>query len=113
MGRFGRFAGFSGGVGCDWGSGGRCQCASRHSAGDVLLRQVAERIARAIRPGDTVARFGGDEFVVVCDDVSATETEQVAERVLLALSLPMHLINQEMHVSASLGIAISDEHATP
>jgi diguanylate cyclase (GGDEF)-like protein/PAS domain S-box-containing protein len=84
-----------------------------HSAGDDLLRQAGDRIAGAIRPGDTVARFGGDEFVVVCDDVSAIETERVAERVLLALSLPMHLINQEMHVSASLGIALADEHATP
>ena len=84
-----------------------------HSAGDDLLRHAAERIAGAIRPGDTVARFGGDEFVVVCDDVSAIETEQVAERVLLALSLPLHMGNQEMHVTASLGIAIADEHATP
>ena len=56
-----------------------------HTAGDELLRQAAERIAAAIRPGDTVARFGGDEFVVVCDDVSALETEQIAERVLEAL----------------------------
>ena len=43
----------------------------------------------AIRPGDTVARFGGDEFVVVCDDVSARETEQIAERVLDGLAEPL------------------------
>src|SRR5439155_24321575 len=43
---------------------------------------AAERIAGAIRPGDTVARFGGDEFVVVCDDVNLLETEQIAERIL-------------------------------
>jgi diguanylate cyclase (GGDEF)-like protein/PAS domain S-box-containing protein len=84
-----------------------------HSAGDDLLRHAAERIAGAIRPGDTVARFGGDEFVVVCDDVTAMQTERVAERVLLALSRPLHLVNQEMHVTASLGIALEDEHATP
>jgi diguanylate cyclase (GGDEF)-like protein/PAS domain S-box-containing protein len=84
-----------------------------HSVGDDLLRHTAKQIAAAIRPGDTVARFGGDEFVVVCDDVSALETEQVAERVLLALSNPCQIGNQEMHITASLGIAIADEHATP
>jgi diguanylate cyclase (GGDEF)-like protein/PAS domain S-box-containing protein len=84
-----------------------------HSAGDELLQHVAVRISAAIRPGDTVARFGGDEFVVVCDDVSALETEQVAARVLAAVNHPWHFGEQEMHVTASLGIAIADETATP
>ncbi|MEY2444970.1 MAG: hypothetical protein QOE00_1550, partial [Ilumatobacteraceae bacterium] len=85
-----------------------------HSGGDELLRLAGDRIATAIRPGDTVARFGGDEFVVVCDDVSAIEAEQIAERILDALSRPWHLANQEIHVTASLGIAIaSDDKATP
>ena len=84
-----------------------------HSAGDDLLRHIATQIAAAMRSGDTVARFGGDEFVVVCDDVSAIETEQVAERVLQALSKPCQIGNQEIHITASLGIAIADEHATP
>lgn len=84
-----------------------------HTAGDRLLRHVADRIAGAIRPGDTVARFGGDEFVVVCDDVSAFETEEIAERVLEALSQPCVDGVDEMKVTASLGIAIADGLATP
>jgi diguanylate cyclase (GGDEF)-like protein/PAS domain S-box-containing protein len=84
-----------------------------HSAGDDLLRHAATRIAGAIRPGDTVARFGGDEFVVVCDDVTIHEIEQVAERVLEALSHPCQIGNQEMHITASLGIAVADTDATP
>ena len=84
-----------------------------HTSGDDLLRQSAERIACAIRPGDTVARFGGDEFVVVCDDVNLLETQQIAERVLAALSQPCVISSQDVHVTASLGIAIADDEATP
>ena len=84
-----------------------------HTAGDQVLRFSAERIAAAIRPGDTVARFGGDEFVVVCDDVSARETEVIAERVLDSLIEPWLDGGNEMKVTASLGIAIADASATP
>ena len=84
-----------------------------HNAGDDLLRHAASRIAGAIRPGDTVARFGGDEFVVVCDDVTQFQTEQVAERVLDALRHPWQIGTHEMHITASLGIAIADRTATP
>jgi diguanylate cyclase (GGDEF)-like protein/PAS domain S-box-containing protein len=84
-----------------------------HSSADDLLRQVAERIAGAIRPGDTAARIGGDEFVVVCDDVSVFETGLIAEHVLEALSVPFSIGNQETSITASLGIALADEHSTP
>jgi diguanylate cyclase (GGDEF)-like protein/PAS domain S-box-containing protein len=84
-----------------------------HTAGDELLRHVGRQISSAIRPGDTVARIGGDEFVVVCDSVSARETEDIAERVLRALSEPCDRAGQEMQTTASLGIAIADERATP
>ena len=84
-----------------------------HSAGDDLLRHAATQIAASIRPGDTVARFGGDEFVVVCDDVSLLEVEQVAARVLETLSTPWYIGDQQMHITASLGIAMADDVATP
>jgi len=86
---------------------------SGHGTGDELLRDAAARIAGVVRPGDTVARFGGDEFVIVCDDISTIEIEQIAERVLAALSQPWKIGNHEVRVTASLGIAIADEHSTP
>ncbi len=84
-----------------------------HSAGDDLLRHAADRISESIRPGDTVARFGGDEFVIVCDDVTTYEIEQIATRVLGALAEPWSIGAQEVHMTASLGIVIADEDATP
>ncbi|HEX3825190.1 MAG TPA: EAL domain-containing protein [Mycobacteriales bacterium] len=84
-----------------------------HTCGDSLLRQAAERISSAIRPGDTVARFGGDEFVVVCDDVTATEVEQISQRILETVRAPCLIEGQEVNVTASLGIALAEPGATP
>jgi diguanylate cyclase (GGDEF)-like protein/PAS domain S-box-containing protein len=84
-----------------------------HTWGDDLLLQAAGRMVGAIRPGDTVARFGSDEFVIVCDDITAVEVEEIAKRVLAALGQPCLIDGQEMNVTAGLGIAVSDEHATP
>jgi diguanylate cyclase (GGDEF)-like protein/PAS domain S-box-containing protein len=84
-----------------------------HVAGDDLLRHVAKRIADVVRPGDTVARNGGDEFVVVCDDASVLEAKQIAERVIVTLSAPFSIRNHEITLTASVGIAISDRDATP
>ncbi len=84
-----------------------------HGCGDDLLREASDRISEAIRSDDSVARFGGDEFVIVCDDIAAVETEEIAERVLDALCRPYLLGGQEITVTASLGIAISDDGATP
>jgi diguanylate cyclase (GGDEF)-like protein/PAS domain S-box-containing protein len=84
-----------------------------HSFGDDLLRQAAVRIAESIRAGDTVARFGGDEFVMVCDDVTVSEAEQIGDRVLHALAAPFFIVGQKTTMTASIGLAISDNAATP
>ncbi len=84
-----------------------------HALGDEVLRHAAERIAAAIRPGDTIARIGGDEFVIVCDSVSVREAERIAERILQVLSQPCLIGDQKLRVNASLGIALADRSATP
>lgn len=84
-----------------------------HGVGDVLLSQVATRITATVRASDTVARFGGDEFVIVCDDVTTQEVEQAAERILAAMRPPYSIENREIKVSASAGIAIADAYSTP
>jgi diguanylate cyclase (GGDEF)-like protein/PAS domain S-box-containing protein len=84
-----------------------------HTSGDAFLKQAAGRIAGAVRPGDTVARFGGDEFVIVCDDVSGSAVAQIAERVLTSLSRCFTIDGHQMNVTASAGIALADGRATP
>jgi diguanylate cyclase (GGDEF)-like protein len=78
-----------------------------HAVGDDLLRQVALRLASAVRGADTVARFGGDEFVILCEDVTVDVAEVVARRVLSALSEPFAVEGHVVYVAASIGIALS------
>ena len=78
-----------------------------HAAGDELLAAVAPRIEQALRPGDTVARFGGDEFAVLADDVGDEHgATRIAERIAEALARPFILREREHFVSASIGISI-------
>ena len=79
-----------------------------HDTGDELLIAVGRRLAASVRRDDTVARFGGDEFVVVCEDLTdESQVEEVAERAISALSQPFVLGHTEVVVTASLGIAIT------
>lgn len=85
-----------------------------HTAGDALLRQVADRFRLAVRPTDTVARFGGDEFVILLHGpVTTTDAAAVATRLLELLEEPFDLSGQTVFTSASIGIAfpdLSDQH---
>jgi diguanylate cyclase (GGDEF)-like protein/PAS domain S-box-containing protein len=84
-----------------------------HVAGDELLLLVARRLERSVRAGDAVARFGGDEFVVVCENItSRDEALQIAGRIRESLARTYRLSSGEATVAASVGIAIDDEQAT-
>ncbi len=79
-----------------------------HQIGDELLVAVAERLEHVLRSGDTLARLSGDEFVILCEDL--TETSQgvlVAERVAAALAEPFALDGHNLEMSASVGMAFS------
>jgi diguanylate cyclase (GGDEF)-like protein/PAS domain S-box-containing protein len=76
-----------------------------HAAGDELLKVVAGRLRHALRDEDFVARFGGDEFVVLCSALDEAEAESVAARLASSLAAPVAIGAQEMTVTVSIGIA--------
>ncbi len=85
-----------------------------HLVGDEFLRTVAERIVGSLRGGDTAARIGGDEFVVVCEGLDdPSEAGLVAERIQRALGTDLQLGEQTVAAPVSIGIAVSDEDSTP
>jgi diguanylate cyclase (GGDEF)-like protein len=79
-----------------------------HDAGDRLLVIIGGRIRSAVRPADTVARIGGDEFVIVCEDItSQAEVVDIAERIKAAITVPCPLNGGEATISASVGVALA------
>jgi diguanylate cyclase (GGDEF)-like protein/PAS domain S-box-containing protein len=83
-----------------------------HEAGDEVLKQVAGRFEEVVRPGDTVGRFGGDEFVFCCEDVAgADDARRIAERIAAELVRPF-AVGEEAFVRASIGIALADASST-
>lgn len=79
-----------------------------HAAGDAVLVESARRLQAAVRPGDTVARIGGDEFVAVCEHVDPNSALAVARRLQEALRPPFVAGSVCHQLSASIGVALSD-----
>jgi diguanylate cyclase (GGDEF)-like protein len=79
-----------------------------HVIGDQLLTSAAERLKNCVRPSDTVARFGGDEFAVVLDYIKdLTDATRVADRIQRELTIPFRLNGHDVFITASIGIVIS------
>ena len=80
-----------------------------HAAGDEVLCEVAARLQRVVRPDDTVARFGGDEFTVLCEKVGGVlEAVAVADRLQRELAAPLRVGGAELRLSASIGVAMAE-----
>lgn len=77
-----------------------------HAVGDRVLSAVAERLVRAVRGGDTVARVGGDEFLVLLSDNDEGEAEAVARKILERVSEPLTIEHDELYLSTSIGVAL-------
>ena len=83
--------------------------ASVTPAGDELLREAAKRLLACVRAADTAARFGGDEFVVLLEDVDEQRVARVANRILEAMNEPFAIQDREVFIGASIGIAVGDD----
>ena len=83
-----------------------------HDAGDELLVSVARRLESLLRPGDTVARFGGDEFTILCEDLSPSTAREhaveIAQRILMSVVRPFVVRTSDTFVGISIGIALTE-----
>jgi len=78
-----------------------------HAIGDLVLKEVAERLVRQLRLGDTVCRIGGDEFVVVLPEITrSSDAAGVAQKILETVAQPYRIEDRELQISASIGISV-------
>lgn len=83
-----------------------------HDAGDLLLKAVSGRLKETIRDSDMVARVGGDEFILVLDNIeSDTNASLVANKIIAVLAKPFQLMEQSVHVGGSIGISMFPDNA--
>jgi diguanylate cyclase (GGDEF)-like protein len=82
-----------------------------HNVGDALLREAAERLSKALRAVDTLARVGGDEFVVVLPGaVNEAEIQSIARRMIATTQMPFEIEGYVLYVGTSIGVAVYPEH---
>lgn len=85
-----------------------------HAMGDELMKVIGERLLSAVRPGDTVGRFGGDEFLIICEQLaSPDDIAPIASRVMEVVKRPCELQGQRLYVTASVGVTTSDGERDP
>ena len=77
-----------------------------HAFGDAVLAEVAHRLRRAVRGEDVVSRYGGDEFIAVCDQCDEFDATVIAERLRLAVAERIEGVPDELRVTASVGVAL-------
>lgn len=82
-----------------------------HAIGDAVLTAAAHLLLELVRPGDTAARFGGDEFVLICESMDKAAADAIVERVEAAFESPVIVDGQPIEVGASVGYALLDDPA--
>ena len=81
-----------------------------YSVGDQMLIDVARRLRGAMRPEDTVSRFGGDEFTILAENIDEPAAQLIAERISRTLAQPFQLDGRELFATASIGVSICRDH---